>query len=124
MALAFAPLGVARSQNGSGDVPESTVYLGRLMSFFRRDWAVPASIPPEELDALATTVTIAIGTDGAITGWSIVRASGHALFDESVATHLTRLIASHPHVPEPPASVASQFLGRSCQIRFSGRGAH
>lgn len=129
---AFAEMAERRELEGSPDgIEEGTeregsegdVYRGRLYSFFRRGWTIPTTLSRDEARGLTTTVDVSIGPELQILSFSIRSESGNPLFDESVTQHLTRLQASDQRIPPPPEEVASQYIGQTIAVRFSGRQA-
>ncbi len=128
----FAEIAEEREREGSPDgIEEGTeregtegdIYRGRLFSFFHRGWTVPTTLPQEEREGLTTTMDVQIGDDLSLVQFSVRRGSGNALFDQSVTEQLTRLQAGGQHIPPPPEEVASQYIGTSIVVRFSGRQA-
>jgi hypothetical protein len=104
-------------------VQAGDLYRGRVLSFFRRGWALPESIDPDLAADLSTIVEVEMGETLQIVSFRIRRSSGHAEFDESIARQLSRLRDSDQRLPPPPEEIAAQYVGRTLAVRFHGRDA-
>ncbi|MGE0788409.1 MAG: TonB C-terminal domain-containing protein [Sandaracinaceae bacterium] len=130
----FAEIAEEREREGSPDgIEEGTeregtegdIYRGRLYSFFRNGWSLPTTMAREEASELQASATVQIGANLEIVSFEIRgNGSGDGLFDQSILEQLTRLQATGQHIPPPPEDVASQYIGQSIVVRFSGRQAH
>lgn len=129
-AQAFAEIAEEREREGNpegieeGTEREATLgdlYRGRLYSFFRRGWSIPTTLTRDEAADLTAMANVEIGQNLEIVSFSIIRSSGNALYDQSIAEQLTRLQATDQHIPPPPEEVAEQYIGRPIAVRFHGR---
>ena len=129
-AQAFAEIAEEREREGSpegieeGTEREATlgdIYRGRLYSFFRRGWSIPTTLTRDEAADLTAIANVEIGQNLEIVSFSVIRSSGNALYDQSIAEQLTRLQAADQHIPPPPEEVAEQYIGRPIAVRFHGR---
>ncbi|MCA9601566.1 MAG: TonB C-terminal domain-containing protein [Polyangiales bacterium] len=105
-------------EEGTEKPGEGDVYAGILYNFFRRGWTVPTSITDEELKSLKCTVVVDITEDAKVGGFRVANASGNSDFDDSVRLRVSQ--AEGAQLPQPPESVAAQYLGRSVSLRFLG----
>ncbi len=110
-------------EGGFESAREGDAYLGQFVMFFRRGWSTPTVIDAETLAGLSATVDVAIDAEGRITGVTVAQGSGNALFDQSVLDRVEALRSAAATIPEPPASVRDQYLGRARSVRFNGRDA-
>lgn len=108
--------GIAEGTKATGNDLE--IYQGKLYQYFRRGWNVPTSISDAELNELACAVEIQVSDDGRVTGYSLTRASGNDVFDESVLLRIAQ--AEDADLPEPPESVAPMVFGQSIKLQFFG----
>lgn len=107
------------------EASEGDVYAGRLRNFFREGWTVPTTVTDDERHALVVQVSVDVAANLRITGFRIRgEGSGNATFDGSVSQQFTRLMARGATLPEPPESVAPQYVGRTIVVRMRGRDAN
>ncbi len=129
----FAELARLEEQEGNPEgIAEGTsdtaragdLYAGQLYALFRRGWSTPTTIDADELRALTCEVDVEISGDAHVAGFRVRRTSGNALFDQSVLDRLQQIQDGNTALPQPPAEVASQYLGQTIGLRFRGRDAH
>lgn len=129
----FAEIARMQEQEGNPDgIEEGTsdsaragdLYAGQLYALFRRGWSTPTTIDRDELGALTCEVDVEISADAHVSGFRVRRPSGNALFDQSVLDRLQQIQDGGSPLPQPPADVASQYLGQTIGLRFRGRDAH
>jgi hypothetical protein len=100
---------------------EGDIYAGQLSLFFRRNWSLPNTVQnPEKLLAVAQIQT---GSDGRVKSVEISSPSGDPYFDQSIVDAVDSLIQAGATIPEPPPAVAATYLGKTLQLRFSGKDA-
>ena len=97
---------------------DEEIYLGKLYSYFRRGWQVPALISQEELQKLTCVIELSITEDGRVGGYELKRSSGNEAFDESVRRRMNQ--AEGAELPPPPESVVDRILGETISLRFFG----
>lgn len=96
-------------------------YRGRLYSFFKRGWALPALLDRDAARALRATVVVVLSSELRIASFELKRSSGNPLFDEAVIQHLTKMQRANRVAPPPPEDAADTYLNRQLPIRFTGR---
>jgi len=111
-------------EGGDREAAEGDLYAGRLSIFFRRGWQVPTTLDRDELAELTTVVSVHIGTDLRVESFRLLRSSANDDYDLAVRQQLERLIAAQATVPDPPSSVAVDYVGRDITFRYRGRDAH
>lgn len=111
--------GIAEGTKLDGDAYD--LYKGKLYSYFRRGWQVPASIADAEVRKLTCLVEFRITDDARVGPFEIIRPSGNDFFDESVRQRM--LQAEGAALPKPPGEVADRFLGETISLLFYGRHA-
>lgn len=97
------------------------VYLGKLVALFKRGWTIPSTIG--DTSKLRVTTTFEITRDLKVGDFRIEKSSGDPLFDQSVEDRFQQMRSEGITLPAPPREVASQFLGKTIGVRFSGEGA-
>jgi hypothetical protein len=97
------------------------LYLGQLVSFFKRGWTIPSTLG--DTSKLTVKATLEITTDCKVGVTEIIGTSGEPLFDNSVEERFQELRALGTTLPEPPPEVAEQFLGKTIGLRFRGQAA-
>jgi len=124
-AKAFAEIAEAQEREGDPEgIVEGTetegkegdLYLGKLVSFFKRGWTIPNTLT--ETDGLLTVATVELTRDLHVGPHRIIKGSGVPLFDQSVEDRFNQLRAQGTTLPEPPPEVAGKFLGQKITIRF------
>lgn len=97
------------------------LYAGQLYRFFHRGWSVPTTIPEAEAARLVVDIDVEITNDLHLGEVRVRRSSGSELFDQSALDRINALKASNATVPEPPAEIASQYVGQTMGVQFNGR---
>lgn len=124
-AKAFAEIAEAQEREGDPEgivegteteAAEGDLYLGKLVSFFKRGWTIPNTLT--DTDGLLTVATVELTADLHVGPHRIVKSSGVPLFDQSVEDRFNQLRAQGTTLPEPPPEVAGNFLGQKITIRF------
>ncbi len=92
-------------------------YRVKLIGWFNARFKQP-DIPCDELKALRSGVTVSVGGDRSVSGYSIRGASGNAAFDEQVRATLDR--AKGEELPPPPP-LYPDILESQLSFSFSGR---
>jgi hypothetical protein len=99
-------------------------YRGKLIGWFNSKFHVPSGqIPCEELKKLNASVTATVSPDGTVTGFSVGKPSGNAVFDGRVQAAMQSAVGQQVPPPPPlypdmlPPSVSLSFLGsgQKCQ---------
>lgn len=97
------------------------IYLGQLVSFFKRGWSIPSTLG--DTSKLQVKATVEITADCKLGKTEIIGSSGEPLFDQSVEDRFEELRSLGTTLPEPPPEVAAQFLGNTIGLRFRGEKA-
>lgn len=92
-------------------------YLGKIMGWFNNRFVQPAVACPE-LAGLSASVAVQIGQDRTIASYTVVRASGNAVFDAQVTKTMSSAIGQE--LPPPPP-LYPDILGQTVHPRFQGR---
>lgn len=89
------------SKDGTNKDYIAAQYLGKLISFFKRGFVVSGlGLPPEEIKALAVSVSVTLSGDGTVTGFTI-GSSGNATFDAAARSAMQGKVGSAiPPYPE------------------------
>jgi hypothetical protein len=98
-------------------------YLGKIAAWFNARFRPPAAseeLPCDVLKKLGSSVSVSVGPDRRITGYSVTRPSGNAAFDERVKSTMDRVIGEE--LPPPPP-LYPDIVGTSVFPRFSGGSA-
>lgn len=91
--------GPACKDGGTGDMAAS-IYLNRLIGFFRRGFVVSGlGLTPEEIKGLSVSVSVTLSGDGTVTGFTM-GSSGNATFDAAARSAMQGKVGSQ--VPPPP----------------------
>jgi len=95
-------------------------YAAKIVAWFNARFKSPSSaeIPCEELTKLKASVTVNIGADRAVTGFSVRHPSGNALFDTRVDSTMQGTVGAE--LPPPPP-LYPDILSSSESITFRGR---
>ena len=96
------------------------LYAGKLFIFFHRGWSVPTTISEDEAARLVVTLDVEVKNDLHIGEVRVANSSGNELFDQSTVDRINALKASNATIPEPPPEIASQYVGLTMGVRFSG----
>jgi outer membrane biosynthesis protein TonB len=95
------------------------IYLGQLVSFFKRGWTIPSTLG--DTSKLTVRADVEITADCKVGETRIVTSSGEPLFDQSVEDRFQELRSLGTTLPEPPPEIADQFLGKTIGVRFKGQ---
>jgi outer membrane biosynthesis protein TonB len=97
------------------------LYRSKILSWFNARFRPPVDqIPCGELKDLAASVSVQVGADRTVAGYTITRPSGNAVFDAKVRSTMDALIGQE--LPPPPP-LYPDILGTTVQPRLSGSGA-
>ena len=127
-AKAFAEIAEEREREGDPEgledgteteAREGDLYLGKLVSFFKRGWTIPSTLG--DTSGLSAHATVEITRDLHVGPYEIVKSSGEPLFDQSIEDRFEQLRTQGTTLPEPPPEVAETFLGKSIKVRFHGK---
>ena len=93
-------------------------YRIKISSWFNARFKRPKDeIPCDELKKLRATVVAKVGGERSVTGYSIVKPSGNAIFDGRVKSTLDGIVSSGAELPPPPPNY-SDILGTSLPVGF------
>ena len=81
-------------------------YRIKISSWFYARFKWPKEIPCDELKKLRATVVANVGGERSVTGYSIVKPSGNAIFDGRVKSTLDSIVGSGAELPPPPPNYA------------------
>lgn len=99
-------------------------YRAKLLAFLNARFVPPsaaeAGLPCEEAKKLNSLVTVTIGGERQITGFSVARPSGNAAFDARVQSTLSGLVGE---TLPPPPPLYPDILPPALTPRYSGRDA-
>lgn len=126
---AGAPVAVASaegSEQGSAAGTETDplkaraadMYRAQLMAWFLERFAIRGKIPFDRLKKLHALAVVTVTADRKVGGFSIVKPSGDATFDEEVQATLSRIQASGIELPAPPP-MYPDMLGTSRSVGFA-----
>ena len=90
-------------------------YKGRLTAWFNARFT-PPELPCEELNKLSASVSVSVGGDRSVAGFSVGRASGNAEFDARVQSTMQGAVGAE--LPPPPP-LFPDILGTSLNIRLA-----
>ncbi|HSC89971.1 MAG TPA: TonB C-terminal domain-containing protein [Polyangiaceae bacterium] len=95
-------------------------YKAKLAAWFNSRFKPPEdAIPCEELIKLGTSVSVRVGSDRSVAGFSITSPSGNAVFDAKVQSTLQNLVGQE--LPPPPP-LYPDILESTLYPRLSGAG--
>jgi len=93
-------------------------YRSKISAWFNARFKKPTGeIPCEELKKLRASVSANIGGERTVTGYSISKPSGNAIFDGRVKATLDGIVGSGAELPPPPPNY-SDILGTSLAVSF------
>jgi hypothetical protein len=98
-------------------------YLARILGWFNSRFRPPSpsdSLTCEELKKLSASVSVSVGADRSVAGYTITRPSGNAAFDERVKSTMDAAVGQE--LPPPPP-LYPDILGSTVTPRFSGANA-
>lgn len=96
-------------------------YQLKILSWFNARFKRPdGELPCEELKTLSAAVSVSVGGDRSVAGYSIVRPSGNAVFDARVRSTMDSIVGQQ--LPPPPP-LYPDILGGTVSPVFSGAGA-
>lgn len=94
-------------------------YRVKLQAWFRAGFAYPTNeIPLDVLCGLHTRVNVSVGGDRSVTSFSLTSASGNAIFDARVQSHMQGKVGKM--LPPPPPKYPD-ILTSILQTNFSGK---
>lgn len=91
-------------------------YRAKLIAWFNARFSPPDDIPCEELNKLSASVTVNVGGDRSVSGFTVGRASGNANFDGRVQSAMQGTVGAE--LPPPPP-LYPDILGSSLSIRLA-----
>src|SRR5215469_6273263 len=94
------------------------MYRDQLMRWFVERFSIRGKIPFDQLKKLHATAIVTVTPDRKVGGFSIVKASGDATFDDEVRATLTRIQSSGIELPAPPP-MYPDMLGTSRPVSFA-----
>jgi hypothetical protein len=93
-------------------------YRMKISSWFNARFKRPKDeIPCDELKKLRASVVANVGGERTVTGYSVVKPSGNAIFDGRVKSTLDGIVGSGAELPPPPPNYA-EVLGTSISVGF------
>lgn len=92
-------------------------YRMKLAGWFLSRFKRPTEIPCEEVKKLRASVQAKIGGERVVTGFSIPKPSGNAVFDARVKSTLDSIVASAEGLPPPPPNYPD-ILGTTISVAF------
>lgn len=93
-------VGEGCTKDGKLDDFQAGQYQGRLISFFKRGFAVKGlGLPPEEIKKLSVSVSVQLSGDGTVSSFTM-SSSGNATFDSAARSSLQAKVGQP--VPNPP----------------------
>jgi len=96
-------------------------YLGRILGWFNVRFRPPTGeIPCDELKKLSSSVAARVGPDRTVSGYSVTRPSGNAVFDARVKATMDAVVGQE--LPPPPP-LYPDILGSTVSPIFSGSSA-
>ncbi len=114
-----ATSGTPAADTGQGPSADLPQYAARVMAQVRRHWQIPATLSPSEAANLEASIRISIDeTTRLPTAYTIVGASGNAIYDESVMRGLQALVDAGEPLPEPPVGLDDRS---SVRLRLRAR---
>jgi hypothetical protein len=95
-------------------------YIAKLISWFNARFKSPTAdeIPCEELLKLSASVSVNVSADRSVTGFTVTRPSGNAIFDARVQSTMQGTVGSE--LPPPPP-LYPEILPPTLSPRFSGK---
>jgi hypothetical protein len=96
-------------------------YMMKILGWFNSRFKPPVGqIPCADLQKLSAAVVANVSSDGSVTGYSISRPSGNAIFDGKVKATMDAIVGQQ--LPPPPP-LYPDLLGSTVHPTFSGKGA-
>ncbi len=96
-------------------------YQMKILAWFNARFTPPGEgAPCDELKKLRCSVSASVGADRTVTGYSIVRPSGNAVFDAKVKSTMDAIVGQQ--LPPPPP-LYPDILGSTVHPSFSGANA-
>lgn len=99
------------------------LWVTRMTAFFRRGWVLPTTISDSEQASLTLSVNVRINQDLTVASATVQGSSGNAAFDQSVRSHVDRIVSGRLRVPEPAIEIEEIAFNRTHLVRFNGRNA-
>ena len=108
------------SPNGTETDPNKAraadMYRNQLAYYFTQRFAIKGKVPFEQLAKLHGAASVQVGADRTVTGFTITKPSGDAVFDAEMRSALqSRVGATLP----PPPPLYPDMLGTSISVSFS-----
>ena len=92
----------------------------KILGWFNARFRPPVGqIPCEDLKKLSAAVSVSVGGDRSVAGFSLARASGNPVFDAKVSATMNSIVGQQ--LPPPPP-LYPDILGSTVTPVFSGRG--
>jgi hypothetical protein len=99
-----------------------SLYQAKILAWFNARFRPPVGqVPCDELKKLSAAVTASVGGDRTVSGFSVVRPSGNAVFDAKVQATMAGIVGQQ--LPPPPQNYPDLQIGSSVGPIFSGAGA-
>src|SRR5688572_24583373 len=96
------------------------LYRMKILSWFNARFRPPKDqVPCEVLRSLSAGVSVQVGGDRSVAGFSVTSPSGNAVFDASVQSTMSALVGQ---ILPPPPELYPDILGQSVFPRLSGAG--
>jgi hypothetical protein len=93
-------------------------YRIKIASWFNARFKRPTEeIPCEELKKLRASVSATVGGERTVTGYSLVKPSGNAIFDARVKSTLDGIVSGAAELPPPPPNYPD-ILGTTISVAF------
>lgn len=93
-------------------------YRSKLIGWFNSKFQQPSEIPCEELKKLNSSVSASVSPDGTVTGFSVGKTSGNAVFDARVQAAKQATVGQQ--VPPPPP-LYPELQQSNVSLSFQGR---
>lgn len=99
-----------------------SAYQAKLRAWFDARFRPPKEgVPCAELKKMSASVSVSVGGDRSVGGYSLVRPSGNPIFDASVRSALD---GTRGEQLPPPPPLYPDILGQSLPLSFSGQKAN
>jgi hypothetical protein len=78
------------------------LYRATLTRWFADRFAIKGQVPFDTLKTLRATAVVSISADRTVTGFTITKPSGNAVFDDQLRASLQGIVANGADLPAPP----------------------
>lgn len=95
-----------------------SAYRAKLIGWFQARFRTPEEIPEEERKNLRATVSVQIGGDRSVAGYTIVKPSGNSVFDARVRATMD---GARGEILPPPPPLYPDILSSAETFTFVGR---